>query len=557
MPLKNTFASFIPNARSRVSGLSTNPFVRSAFDNIKTEIKKTDAYDQFHGAFDQASRVYGNIRTALDAIRIGSAGASVITGMLSNGENSPTNGDHSLLPFLSNSTTTPLGRNEAIFHRTRVHVGRRTSKRIKEIASGPFVEKVTKRASGSMDDYQEHNQRKNLSLFSGFHEKGFTFFLEDTYFSVQDFYKMFEIQNRFSHQLGENQDGVKDIYGCVYKVHNQFKFKNRNSQCTCHIRLHLIKILDIRTNVRSLLQEVTHNNSQGSATTNGRLPKDFQYTSPDLYNMDNKFAVSFLTNLSCRLTQSTKFKERAKIVRSWSSTLPPSSIWEFNLTTHFGRGVHLNTINDLYLDHETSDTVQRISDQLEKLKKAKKGVGSKTIDTVRSTIDQIFVKRGNEHPSSYVIAIEYVGDRRASIQRKENRDIFSGYSNCNIGVEFETFIKYLVSQDDDSPLVYKNIQQDRNFETGSDLAELFCPSRQTTFHVPNHQIGNKPTQPFKMIYDEILGSDTPSFMDDLKQTFKDIGLDPKSATPDDVGFDYRGPDTPAPPLEEENDKEDK
>ena len=554
MPLKNTFTGFVPNSRSRLGKLGTNPFVRDAFQNVKTHLSNND---KFSSAFDQASNVYGTIRTALDAIRIGRSGVSVITGLLPNGDNSPTNADHSLVPFLSNSTTASLGRNEAIFHKTRVHVGRKTSKRIKHIASGPYVEKVVKRTSGSMDDYQDHSQRKHLTLYTGFQEKGFTFFLEDTYFSVEDYYKMFDIEKRFSKQFESNSDGVENIYGCVYKTHNQFKFKNRNSNCTCHIRLHLIKILDVRTNVRSLLQEVTHNSSQSTANNYGRLPKEFQFTDPEIYDL-NKFAVSFLTNLSCKLTHSTRFNEKARIVRSWNCTLPPSSIWEFNLTTHLGKGIHLNTINDLRLDQDQADLYEKIITQFQALRENDKPKTTKTnkaLDTARNAIDQIFVKRGNEHPSAYVIAAEYVGDRRASLQRKADNDVFSGYSSCQIGVEFDTFIKYLVSQEDDQILVYKNILQDRDFsEEEVSLSELFCPTRKTTFHVSYDNIGSKPTQPFKMLYDEVLGSDTPSFMEDLKKVFKDIGLDPKSATPDDVGFDYQGPDSSPPPLEEEEEE---
>lgn len=547
MPLKSSLHAFIPAARKFASNPAVRPFVSGAFNDIRAELNKND---KFSNAFNKASSAYSTFQSALNAVRIGAAGVSVVTGLLPNGENSPTNSNHSSLPFLSNSSITPLGRNEAIYHKTHVHVGRATSKRIHSIADGPFVEKAIKRTSSSLSDYQSHNKRKHLTLTSGFCEKGFTFFLEDTYFSVEDYYEIFDIKNRFAKQLEENKDGVKDIYGCVYKTHNQFKFKNRNSNCTCHIRLHLIKILDIRTNVRSLLQEITHNSNQDKSDSRGRLPKDFQYTDPKLYDTNNKFQVSFLTNLSCSLTQSTKFSERARIVKTWSSTLPPSSIWEFNLTTHLGRGIHLNKINDFYLDDDTTSIVKKITDQLENLKIQKKGVGTKTINTVRSAIDNLFIKRGNEHPSSYVIALEYLGDRRASIERKADKDIFSGYSCSQIGVEFETFIKYLVSQEDDSPLVYKNIQQDRDFEEGSSLAELFCPSRESPFHVPSRNIGSSPTQPFRMIYDEILGADTPSFMDNLKQTFKDLGLDPKSVTPDDLDFDYQGPDTSPPPVEE-------
>ncbi|HKL13669.1 MAG TPA: hypothetical protein VJ907_08695 [Halanaerobiales bacterium] len=552
MPLKNNFISFLPSAKSGLSNLATNPFVRGAFSDLHSHLKNNNG--SYSAAFSKANDAMSGVRTALEAVRIGISGASVITGLLDNGQMSPTNTSHSSLPFLSSSKVSPLGRNEAIYHKTRVHVGRKTAKRIKSIASGPFVEKVTKLTASSMADYQAHKYRKDLTLQCGFNEKGFSFLSEDTYFSVEDFYKLFEIKTRFQNQLENEKDGIKDIYGCVYKTFNKLKLKNRNSNCTCHIKIHLIKIYDVRTNVRSLLQEITHNSSQFVANASGRLPKDFQYTDPDIYSQTNKFSINFLTDLSCRLSQATKFRERAKIVRSWYSTLPPGSIWDFSLTCHMGRGIHLNTINDLTLDHDNfqSKILDKIKSQIDALQEDKNlRIGQKTRDAFRSAVDSIVVKRANEHPTSYVLALEYVGDRRASIQRKKDGDIFSGYSPCQIGVEFDTGLTYLVDQDDDKPLVYKTIQQDRNYEPGTPLAELFCPSRKMPFHVPYKHIGTKQNLPYKMVYDEVLGTDTPSFMEDLKQTFKNLGLDPKSVTPDDNDFNYQGPDTPAPPLEED------
>ena len=501
----------------------------------------------------QASRLASTAKVLKEGLYYTRKGYSLISGMMDNSPNSPTNGELGQLPFLSQSSINPLGRNDAIYHKTHVHVGKKTSSRIKTLASGPFVEKLTKSTSSSLSDYQDHEKRKYLVFKSGFNEKGYAFFLEDTYFSVEDYYKLFKIKERFDQELNDNNDGLKDIYGCVLKNYNQVKIKNRNPNFSCHVKIHLIKIVDIRTNVRSLIQQITHNSEQIENDSKGRIPKDFQYTTPVIYDYDNRFATSFLTNLSCSLSLSTKFREQAKIVRSWSSTLPPSSIWEFNLTTHLGRGIHINTINDLYNDNLSTQltTVESMMQSLKELKDDKSNtlnIAKKNFELLRAKLDEKFVKSANEHPGSYILVMEYVGDRRATLQRNIDKDAFSGYSPCFLSVEFDTEITLLNNQDnpkEDEFLVYKRIRQDKNFPDDSTFKDIFYPNREIVFHIPSDKIGNR-QKPYSILFDEIVGPDTPEVMDMLKDTFASFGLDPNSVTPDDLRNDLNNTNTTDP-----------
>lgn len=45
-----------------------------------------------------------------------------------------------------------------------------------------------------------------------------------------------------------------------------------------------------------------------------------------------------------------------------------------------------------------------------------------------------------EHPTSYIFAFEYVGDRRCSIRHKKTDSYYTGYSSCDIAVEFKSEI---------------------------------------------------------------------------------------------------------------------
>ncbi len=77
-----------------------------------------------------------------------------------------------------------------------------------------------------------------------------------------------------------------------------------------HILLHLVKIRDIRSNVRSLLQKIIHNSEQLTLNENDKIPIDFQYSTPKMSENDNKFAITFLTNLVFSLSMSQKFNDK-------------------------------------------------------------------------------------------------------------------------------------------------------------------------------------------------------------------------------------------------------
>lgn len=115
---------------------------------------------------------------------------------------------------------------------------------------------------------------------------------------------------------------------------------------TNHVKIHLIKILDLDVDVRELIQEITHNSSSKTKLETGKIPKQEQYTD-QIFKRPYQFKVEFITALNCNLNLSSRFRERAKIVKSWSRRIAPGSIWEFNLTHNLGRGIHINRLCDI------------------------------------------------------------------------------------------------------------------------------------------------------------------------------------------------------------------
>ena len=97
-------------------------------------------------------------------------------------------------------------------------------------------------------------------LRSGFNEKGYTFLMEDTYFTVDDYLKLYNEGNKISNVLA-NSHSKTDLYGCVYKTRNKFKFMNKFDFYDVNLRLHLVKLTDQSKDVRELIQGITNNKS--------------------------------------------------------------------------------------------------------------------------------------------------------------------------------------------------------------------------------------------------------------------------------------------------------
>lgn len=461
-------------------------------------------------------------------------------GLVENGNDSGTNSEHSMVPFTSESSSSPLGRNEAVYYKTYAQVGRRPSSKITKIRDGAFVDRITRLTSSSDRDYLNHKERKQLNFTSGFNEKGFSFLMNDTFFSVKDYYNLLNIDKTYKKELEQVQDGRKDIFACVLKTKHQFKIKNLMDYHTNHVKIHLIKILDLETDVEDLVKEITHNSK--SINQGGKLPIDQQYTDPKLLP-GKQFSINFTTALSCNLTLSSRFKERAKIVKSWSRTISPGSIWEFNLQHYLGKGININRLYDIQsradqnaiLDHRAKSFIdlQLFVEGIDETKNRTQEVISEFTKTPTK-------RKLSEHPTGYIFCLEYVGDRRASVKSKDN-DIYSGYSPCNFNIEFDTEIQFLANQDDsEKVIVYKNIVQEKEFDDDSLLPDIFYPTRQPKFHIPYEDLFGKTKKGFKLILDPSLKStaDFSPLLRLLTDQLKKYGIDVEKLSPEELKLNF-------------------
>ena len=556
-----------PQGRHTPSSFGHDLGLKEAARVINAATKKTKG-TSLHDAFESTNGMLSTATSILTGLRFANG---VRAALANNGNNSVSNNDKSQVPLLTHTIGNPIGKNDTQYFKTETHIGKPSTERILKLQSGPFIECVTKTLSDSLKDYQSHTKRQHLTLTGGFNEKNFTFFAEDHSLSVSDFYTLFNVE-RFYKTDFQKDDGVTDIFGCIKKTTNIIKFKNRLPYFSVHINLHLLKIHDLETDIRSLIKDITHNTYNTKIDNAGKIPAKLQFSNPELYPITNESSISFLTDLSCNLTLSTKFKEQAQIIESWSTTLGPGSSWEFKLHQHFGRGINLNYISDLHhRQPEQNITENVVSTVTQAATNATNTTSNATKKNKKKTIEKLIKRKKkyqNDHPVSYILFAEFVGDRRASIIRLSDKDIFSGYSPFKIGVEFSHEITYLTNQESTNDLlVYKKPRLGKDFtEDENEYANIFCPDRETNLHIDFKNINfsntNNKKATFAMEYDQVIAgtSDTPNILQSLKETFTTLGLDPSTITENDskLNFnksEYQGPATAPPPENNENNED--
>lgn len=462
--------------------------------------------------------------------------------------------------------------NTTRYSRTFAHVGKPTSQRVKRLVNTPLVQFDRKDISESQKDYIQHINHKNLLMNCGFNEKGFSYLMEDTYMSVKDFIQLYRTDPTVEKNLLKTRKGKHDTYGAVYNLHNQLTFTNDMKYYDMVLKLHMVKITDIHNDPRQLIRDTTNTifntrntrrtpgsddgtedkkekkaNLRGNPSSDpsrmaeqylqssdvpkkvkefllqflnksaafrsdgfqfGKIAEDDQYTDPKVSDLSNRFSCSYTTALTCNLTDSINFRDRATIVNTWNRRIGPGSTWELNITQHFGKGLHLNYLYD-----------------------------------VRSLNDQ--------HPVGYVFVVEYFGDKRAKITRVETEDCFNGYSPVKLRCQFTRELAYLTKEkdgfDEDVPVVYKRKRQEKDFEEKSPLNEYFSPDRQPYFHIPMEQIDlvvGKSTKDLKpkdyiLDYDQnILPS--VSLLEQLQVDFNKHKFN-GAVTEDDAGYNLKTP----------------
>lgn len=539
MTFRTTFVSFVSNlgfhknCKQVSKELGLDKHIEICRDPNSSTQKK----------FDSSNYLFNRLRNFGTHL---SAANGVSSGNIINGYKSLVNNGNDEIPYLVHSSRDSVGKNDAYYFKTRFQVGIPTSKRLRDMKSNYNIERVQRVTSSSMKDYITPPERRKLNFTSGFNQKGFAFLMEDTYFSINDYEELFKVTKNHGKRLEKNINGETDIYGCVLNTKNTLKFKNRMDYYSIHIKIHLIKIIDLNLNVRDLIKEFAHtvgDSSIARKSKSGKIPLDQQYSFPNTDLKTNRFSINFLTALCTNLKLSNRFRERARIAKSWSRTLTPGSIWEFKLKHHMGKGIHLNTMYDiLQSSKETKQidqSVQNMYDIIEKIEQTKNQTTVKSLKTglgnllTRRNINNI--KKSSEHPAGYVFCIEYVGDRRGSISGPGD-SFYSGYAPVNFNMEFDTEIEFLsesdnLEQEKEVPCTYLKTRQETDFYKEGDFADIFYNSDERISYFnqayKDINITGEKNKKYNLIYDQTIkssGGDVPNSLKNFISNIANLGL---------------------------------
>jgi hypothetical protein len=460
--------------------LGINKILKASKEGVINE----DIFNKMHDYASKAEVAYKFMNFA----------GKLVGSIVDNGENSPLHNKVNKIPLLSCNSCTPNAKNNSVYMKTVTHVGLPTNRRINRIKGGPFMETLTKTITATNCDYQEHEKRKNLWLNCGFNQKGHCFLMEDTYFTVDDYLKMYKVNEKYKDEFSINHKGVKNIYGCVLNTRHIIKIRSRMEFYDAKLKIHLVKITDINSDVRSLIKDFTNNSEQKIYSSSGKIPKDEQLNEPE-FKKRNKATLSFLTIPETFIKSCNKFTERARIVRTWNRTLTSGSTWEFDMTHYLGGGAHLNTMFDM---------------------------------------------KNQEHPSGFVFYIEYLGDNRASLRHNTTGDVHMGYGPCNLFLEFEKRMCYITNQNDEENLVVTKLSRNEtDFEEEGEFFGLFHPDRKTRFNVNYFDLmGENKKSEYTLEYDQfnVNSNEIKNILKSVKEEFAKNGLEPEDATEDDIAL---------------------
>ena len=438
------------------------------------------------------------VTNAETAMKLLNVGGKLAASIIDNGDNSLLHNKNNKLALTSSSSCSTNTKNNALYLRTKVNLGKPSAEFILHVKKGPFMDTLNKTIVSTDSDYIEHEKRKNLWLESGFNQKGHCFLMEDTYFTVGDYMKMYKVEKRFKEELSVKHKGTRNIYGCALDTKHVIKLKSRLEFYDIKVIIHLVKITDIGTDLRQLIKEFTNNSEQQTYISSGAIPKDEQLSEP-IFVKDNKATLSFLTLPNTNLRTVNRFTEKARIVKSWKRTLTPGSMWEFDLDHHLGEGIHINYMNDM---------------------------------------------SNKQHPSGYVFYIEFLGDKRATVKRISSGDVFAGHSPCKLLLDFTKEIRYVAHQNDEEDLAVKKIiKNEQDFEEDSDFFEVFHKDRQPKFNLNYTDLiaGTGVKKEYFLEQDQfnLTGIEVQSLFKNIKQEFVNNGLEETDANEDDIRLNLK------------------
>lgn len=504
--------------------------------------------------------------------------------------------------FLSDGSThnalsemnTTLSNNATRYLTTRAHVGLTTTSRVRKLNNTPLIQINSKDLSNSQKDYIESAKHKQLILMSGFNEKGYSFLMEDTFMSVEDFLNFYELNKNVKKNMIKKHSGVHHVHGAIYSLKNKVKITNDMKYYDALVKIHLVKVTDLTDDPRNLIRDITNNklddsisktkkgNLCGAAKKAVNAAKKVAENSENLEDAAKSLVDELVHEAKDSVTDAGKkvgqdFLDRSNIPAEGKEML--KNILESSYrsrSSDFGKipedqqytDPNITDLSNRFAVTFNTSLNTRLSDSVNFTDRARiiatwnRKLGPGSIWDFNLThhcgrginLNYLYdLKSVNpKHPVGYVFVLEYFGDRRAKITRMADDGAFTGYAPVKLRCDFNLNITYLGKEtddsDDDVPVVYKRKRKDPDFEENSVFSSYFTPNRETYFHVPFDQIDtlfekkkrDKTSKPFTLDYDNNIISGN-GLLEQLQLNYEKHGFNPKNITEDDAKFNINKP----------------
>ena len=391
------------------------------------------------------------------------------------------------------------------FYVTRSQLGTDYSNQIKRIKQGPTYETFKKHILDTRADALSTNSRQSLKATAGCNQRLFCFLDDKTFLTIGDILHLtgFDrpnikefgtMQSKVSKQLNDQKneylknminstkipktivEGVMNAtdrkkeepqkkskvvkyYSTLLETIFTLKITNVMPMHNTTVAIHLVKFkkLSIAINeatINDIINHVTYL-TPGSKWTSELEERGYlhyekiPYQSVKEISKYNGFTKNLVTTLDVNLTKNESFLDRVEVLNTWKRTLGPRCEWKFELNEIFKHGIYLNQIYEYNHDNNFQ----------------------------RNT------------PVSCFFIIEAFGDRRSTIIRLEDNEIFPGsYSPVSLQMEMEFSYKHLAKPSESDKIHYYELISKNNEFDDDEESDLFYPDREQKFNVDFDEI---------------------------------------------------------------------
>lgn len=221
---------------------------------------------------------------------------------------------------------------------TKFHVGNEPSRSIKAAERiGGSRKLVFYDTDVSLTDASE---RANLSPSTGFNQKLAFWFGNFSYWTYEDLFGLSGLSLGWIRSMSKAQRTywMTKHFGVEYRIYN------KNKYLPMRVKLHMCKQVLPSENPKAKMNQTFFNGPALPASTDtveGTIPYNEQLS---LISINTQLSKCAMDSKIGSLFHSAAFKDNFEVVKSFSKTLEPGEVWNFDYRHHTGSGINIQTL---------------------------------------------------------------------------------------------------------------------------------------------------------------------------------------------------------------------